>query len=146
MGSIKNTKVLKIIEKSFLPQRGTGVFKRIFGLCNQQIPMNYTLKILCTGASLFFFLLLIRSYIMKFPRISHHTSLDLVLQKLCAGFYDLIYVVIITAFFLIILFPIRKNQIAQRLHYFIYIGVAMLSLIIAFLNIQAVHMLGRPFN
>jgi len=146
MGSIKNAKVLKIIEKGFLQQRGIGVLKRIFGLRNQQTPMSHALKILCTGVSLFFLLSLIRSYIMQLPRVYLHPSLDLILQKLCAGFYDLIYVVVITAFFLIILLPIRKNQKAQRLLYFIYVGIALLSLIIAFLNIEAVRMLARPFN
>src|SRR3990170_9058097 len=123
MGLIKKLKVLNTIEKRYLQQSKIAVIKRIFGLLNQQTPMNHALKVLCTGICLFFFMLLIRSYIMKLPQISLHPSLDLVLQKLCASFYDLIYVVIITAFFLIILLPIRKNQKAQRLLYFIYVSI-----------------------
>jgi len=146
MGLIKKLKVLNTIEKRYLQQSRIAVIKRIFGLRNQQTPINHAVKILCTGVCLFFFLLLIRSNIMGFPKVYLHPSSDLVLQKLCAGFYDLIYVLVITAFFLIMLLPIRKNQKAQRLLYFIYLGTALLSLIIAFLNIKAVEMLGRPFN
>ncbi|MBF8301980.1 MAG: Lipoteichoic acid synthase 2 [Candidatus Dadabacteria bacterium] len=146
MGLIKKLKVLNTTEKRYLQQSRIAVIKRIFGLRNQQTPINHAVKILCTGVCLFFFLLLIRSNIMGFPKVYLHPSSDLVLQKLCAGLYDLIYVLVITAFFLIMLLPIRKNQKAQRLLYFIYLGTALLSLIIAFLNIKAVEMLGRPFN
>ena len=129
-----------------MQQNRLAVLKRVFGLLSQLTPMNHAVKILCTGVCLFFFLLLIRSNIMGFPKVYLHPSSDLVLQKLCAGFYDLIYVLVITAFFLIILLPIRKNEKAQRLLYFVYIGAVLLSLIITFLNIKAVQILGRPFN
>src|SRR3972149_11227588 len=98
-----------------MQQNRLAVLKRVFGLLSQLTPMNHAVKILCTGVCLFFFLLLIRSNIMGFPKVYLHPSSDLVLQKLCAGFYDLIYVLVITAFFLIMLLPIRKNQKGQRL-------------------------------
>jgi phosphoglycerol transferase MdoB-like AlkP superfamily enzyme len=128
----------------------------LFGMClillatalvpNQQTPVNPNVKILCMGLSLCFFLVVIRANIMGYGWISLRSSLVLAPKVLLAGYYDLVYVSIISASFLVLLVLFRKNQKAQNRFYSIFLGIAMLSLLIAFLNIKIVQMLGTPFN
>lgn len=122
------------------------ILNHLFDQDDKRMLAKPVVMILCTGASLFFLLLLFRLNIVGFNWISVQYSLVFVPDMLAAGYYDLFYVVAVTALFLTFLVPLRKNLKAQRSLYLIYSIIALLSLLIGFSNIQVVHMLGRPFN
>ena len=102
--------------------------------------------ILCTGASLWFFLLFIRAHVMGFAWISLQYSFMLPVHTLAAGYYDLLYVSILTLFFLTLTRLLRNYPKAQRGLCLTFMGSALLSLWIAFLNSKIVPILGHPFN
>lgn len=83
---------------------------------------------------------------MGFSWTSLESTFLFIIQVLMAGYYDLLYVVLITLIFLSCLLPIRRNLNAQRLVYSIYVGLAIISLVVALLNKIIVPMLGTPFN
>jgi len=109
-------------------------------------PANATLKILATGASLCVLLFPIRATVMGFGWISFKTSMPFLLNILFASYHDYLYVVLMTILFLGLLWLFRKNSKAQLLVYTFYIVAALLSLIIALINIKIVQTLGRPFT
>ncbi|MCB0190913.1 MAG: sulfatase [Anaerolineae bacterium] len=102
--------------------------------------------ILGVSLSLIIFLLLIRANILGYGWISWRYSLGYLPDIMAAGYYDLIYVSIIAFLSLTLLQFFRKRSAVQKILVYLYYTVALSSLLIAFFNIQAIQMLGRPFN
>ena len=113
---------------------------------HSRIPIIATLKILCTGAILFIFLLIARAKILGFdlnPLLS--SGLD-ILKLGLAGYYDFCYVGFISLIFFGFCLLSRNSQKVNNRIFFVFLSVAVFSLIVGFLNIRIVKILGRPFN
>jgi phosphoglycerol transferase MdoB-like AlkP superfamily enzyme len=63
-----------------------------------------------------------------------------------SGYYDLIYVSVVTAIFLALVFAFRKSPRVQKGVLFSFFGICLISLVVGILNIRIVEALGRPFN
>jgi phosphoglycerol transferase MdoB-like AlkP superfamily enzyme len=68
------------------------------------------------------------------------------LEIVVAGYYDIVYVSLVMAVFLCLMFLLRRRRRGQRIAYVSFIGVAIVSLIIGISNVKVVEVLGRPFN
>lgn len=126
-----------------------GVFlslKRILQRTNRSSLLHPTEMISGTATGLYFFLLLIRANILGFNWVSFRYSVPFAPYILAGGYYDLIYVLVITLLFLGLLLLFKKNLKVQRLLSLIYTGVALFSLLAAFVNTQVIRLLGIPFN
>lgn len=108
-------------------------------------PENPALKVLCTGISLFCFLVFIRAHITGISWKSFSSPLFMP-RIFLAGYYDFAYTGTLTAIFIAMIFTARRYKNIHRLLYPSYALIALFSLFVAFLNIKIVEMLGRPFT
>lgn len=122
------------------------IVKRRLHRVDQLGNLHPAIIILGTGLSLILFLLLIRANILGYNWISLRYSLGYIPSIVAAGYYDLIYVAVITILFLGFLQLFRKSPNIQRILIYLYNAIALGSLLMALFNIQAIQMLGRPFN
>jgi phosphoglycerol transferase MdoB-like AlkP superfamily enzyme len=100
------------------------------------------LHCIATGLSLSVFLVLVRFKVIGFPVRS--TVFSTFLPKaVLTGYFDVLYAMGLTFFFggLLLLLP-RKRRVVNG----VFMGVAVVSLICALINVQMVKMLGTPFN
>lgn len=109
----------------------------------------YEVRLLATAASLGFFLFLVRSRMIEFgedgwPGLQKVRSLSArAAWTLLATYNDLLYVVVIAAAFVGLLFVAGAHR---KLIYRVFLGVAILSLAAALANRLILEDLGRPLN
>jgi lipoteichoic acid synthase len=110
------------------------------------ILASHSLRIVGLGAVLGLLLILMRAEIMGFTQIPSKNLFMSAVEILLAGYYDVFYVSLLMALFLCIVFLLRRHQRGQTIAYCLFVGVAIISLIIGISNIKVVEVLGRPFN
>ena len=101
------------------------------------------IKLLATGLSLCLLLMVVRAFVIGFGYLRIFARAA---GQILASYYDLLYAVILTALFLILLRMTQKGSRARRTAYRVYLGVAVFSLLAALANVRLVRMLGRPLN
>ena len=67
-------------------------------------------------------------------------------RLLLSGTYDVAYAAVLAGLFLILVAPFRRRRRAGIIIYCAFLATAVLSLIVGVVNIEIVHMLGRPLN
>lgn len=97
------------------------------------------------GLSLFIFHLLARSDIIGLNLFQSFRYYWIPLKVIKAGYYDFIYVFILTAVFTFIL-SFMKHRILKKWIFGIFIFLAVVSAMMAFINVSTVTYLGKPFN
>ncbi|MEM7028481.1 MAG: sulfatase-like hydrolase/transferase [Chloroflexota bacterium] len=115
-----------------------------FGYPHQ--PISPYATVLYISISLYVVLSLIRIHIVGFRWVSASYVLSLVPDMLAATYDDLIYVLVMMVLFWGLLALARNRPLLQKIVLSIHIGVALLSLMIAFANIQVLQVLRRPFS
>lgn len=110
------------------------------------LHMKPSLLIICSAASLFILLFLIRPTVMGISWDLVSDPLASIPQMIWAAFYDMLYVTVITVFFLGLAYLSRKHIRASRIICVLFILVCFVSLVSSILNIKMVGMLGKPFN
>ena len=108
-----------------------------------QLPV---LSIVSTSVGLYFCLLLIRSHLNGSHFFYRQDMSNFSIRLLEIGYYDFTYVSALTALSLSAVFFFRKKKEIQRL---IIIGhglMAIISLLISFVNIKTLQMLGQPLS
>ncbi len=100
--------------------------------------MNAAIHILGTGAALCAFLLVVRAQVVRFK----WSSLAALPELLAAGYYDFLFVAGLTIVFLAALVVRRGQRIVCRL----YTVAALLTLVVALVNVKVVAVIGRPFT
>ena len=91
-------------------------------------------------------LFLIRTSILSLSWGIYFHPFEFIPKALPAGFYDFLYVSVLTLVFLIFLFAFRKFSYIKSAIISFFISVGLFSLIAGILNIRIVEMLGNPFN
>ncbi len=107
-------------------------------------PRSPSRNIVCTAVSLLCLLFFVRAYITRADWMLVETSRALVPRMLFAMYFDFLYVLVVTATFLALLRWRRKlpaTWVSRG-----YTVVALLSLVIAYVNVEVVALLGRPLN
>lgn len=102
--------------------------------------------IMCTGASLLVVLFAARISAYGLGWKMYHDAGHTAPQALWAGFYDYLYVLVLTIFFCLLAFVCQRRVALRRIITGVYISIAFLSAVAALLNIQVLEKLGKPFN
>ncbi len=113
---------------------------------SSRVLASHSLRIVGLGAVLGLLLVLMRAEIMGLMQGPPKNLLTSALEILVAGYYDVVYVSLLTAVFLGLMFLLRRYQPGQRIAYLAFVVVAIISLIIGISNVKVVEVLGRPFN
>lgn len=109
-------------------------------------PISVVSKVLILFSSMFLLHIMARLEIIGIhPKtlLSHPTKL---FELLGASTNDLLYIILFAGFFLMLLVLTKRKVKAFNAVYFICIGFAFLSILIAFTNITTVIYIGQPFN
>lgn len=102
--------------------------------------------IMCTGGSLLIVLFAARISAYGLGWKMYYDATHAAPQALWAGFYDYLYVLVLTIFFGLLAFVCQRRVVLRRLVTGTYIIVAFFSAAAALLNIQVLEKLGKPFN
>ena len=102
-------------------------------------PIPYPQRIVLTAFSLYLFHFLARLDVLNLGWRKFSLS------SLAYGLDDLIYVSILAGVFLLLGWLWRRDR-ARKVLYGVFCGLSLFSLLAAFLNIDVVEQLGRPFN
>jgi lipoteichoic acid synthase len=76
----------------------------------------------------------------------YYHPLDNLSQFLWNGFYDHLYVLVLTGIFMLLLFVFRKYTRIKQVIIGTFFVIGLFSIIAAILNIRVVEMIGKPFN
>lgn len=91
-------------------------------------------------------LFIIRASVAKMGWDLYYNTSENLSRLFWLGFYDYLYVAVITIIFITLLFVFRKSLRAQNIIKHVFTGICLVSLLAALLNIRIVEMLGKPFN
>lgn len=122
------------------------IVKRRLPRAHHRVGRHPLVQIVSTSCSLCLGLLLIRAAILGLSWISFQTLSLQVPYLLVAGYYDFAYAGGITVLFVSLVALCRNHPQGQRLLAHLYTSIALVSLLMALVNIQMVQMLGGPFT
>ncbi len=120
--------------------------KRRLPRSHHRVARHPLVHIISTSCSLCLLLLLIRAAILGLGWISFQTLWLQIPYLLVAGYSDFAYAGGITILFVSLVALCRNHPQGQRLLAHLYTSIALVSLLMALVNIQMVQMLGRPFT
>ncbi len=126
---------------------GVGFVCKRFQSRNKGYAAQFpVLSIVSTSVGLYFCLLLIRSHLTGCRLFYWQDTLNFAIRLLGIGYYDFAYVSALTALSLSAMCCFRQKKEIQRL---IIIGhglMAIISLLVSFVNIKIMQMLGQPLS
>lgn len=103
-------------------------------------------KIVALGLAVYVFHVVARSEIVSLSPKYILTSFDGVFKIFKAGLNDLFYVSILVAIFMVLHVATKQKKKLNQLVYLIFVGFAIVSVLVSFTNIETVAYLGQPFN
>ncbi len=107
----------------------------------------YPARVLARGISLAACLLLVRSQLVHFLSFnSIRSAARIPMLAGLAGYHDVVYVAALTAVFLALMSLARRRMWIQRLLNVAFLGIAILSLLLAMANVPIVEILGSPLT
>lgn len=108
-------------------------------------PDSYRV-ILATGFTLLLVLLFSRASAFGLGWDIYYKTAETLPRALWAGYYDYLYVLVLTIFFILAVFTTHRLPLVRRLLTGAYVAIAVLSAVASLLNIQVLEKLGKPFN
>lgn len=108
-------------------------------------PGPYKIVLVCGGV-LLFFLFLGRASVAAIGWDLYYHPFSNLFKLLWAGLYDHVFVLSVTAFFLLFLFLLRKYPRIQMIITGLFILAGLFIMITGILNIRLVEIFGKPFN
>jgi lipoteichoic acid synthase len=99
-----------------------------------------------TATALCALLMIVRARVIGYGWTELHAPFSLGLKMVIGAYYDFLFVVILSLFFLILHQSARRNSNLRQFICLVYVFTALLTLEIALLNITMVQMLGSPLN
>jgi lipoteichoic acid synthase len=108
--------------------------------------LNSPVIIFSTAITLCIFLLVIRAHIIGIGWDLLQSPLIQLPKVLMGPYYDFLFVAVITLPFLALFHAARYHLTVQRIIYFVYTFISLLTFALALLNIKMIQMLGSPFN
>lgn len=102
--------------------------------------------IVSSALALFAFMLMARVSVMKLSWDFYLHPFDHVKHLSWIGFYDLLYVSVLTLVFLTGVFVFRKQESTARALGYVFAAIAIASVAVALANIRIVELQGRPYN
>lgn len=106
---------------------------------------SYRSRVVATGLALAVVLGVVRTKLL-FGWADLRAPLDLATRAGLGAYYDLAYVTALTVAFLLGLLLVRRSHLGSRLLWALYLGAALLSVVLALVNVPAIEVLGRPIN
>jgi lipoteichoic acid synthase len=108
--------------------------------------MDALTVVISFGGILALTLFFIRASVLWISWDMYFHPIDNLPKLLGAGFYDLLYVLVLTSLFAGLILALRKFPKIKTILMYSFILVGILSIVAGILNIKIVEMLGKPFN
>lgn len=112
---------------------------------NRQLTISYQQKIVSLGLSLLLFHYLIRVEVVEVDFLWILKYKDSLIYTLRALKYDLLYLGILSVFFVGLMYILEKAK-WKKLLYILYVFIGLFSLLAALINIKTIAYLSKPFT
>jgi hypothetical protein len=97
-----------------------------------------------TAGGLLVLLFLIRPALLGVDWDVYNRPFDFAPQLLWTGFYDLVYVAVLTGIFLLLVLPFRRFPQVQFGMAYLFIAISLFSMIAGIINVRLLEALGKP--